>query len=88
MVLYLPPDDAGRDGEGKTPHPTASQTPTQNDLKTPHYTVGHPLFSGILQLNTYTVEPQGTPSTEGIVPYSEVVPRFFRKSRITTSNHH
>ena len=27
MVVYLPPDDAGRDGEGKTPHPTASQTP-------------------------------------------------------------
>ena len=26
MVLYLPPDNAGRDGEGKTPHPTASQT--------------------------------------------------------------
>ena len=55
VVLYLPPaDDAGRDGEGKTPHLTASQTPTQNDLKTPHYTVRHPLFSGILQLNTYT----------------------------------
>ena len=27
MVLYLTPDDAGRDGGGKTPHPTASQTP-------------------------------------------------------------
>ena len=27
VVLYLPPDDAGRDGEGKTPHSTASQTP-------------------------------------------------------------
>ena len=27
MVVYLPPDDAGRDGEGKTPHPTVSQTP-------------------------------------------------------------
>ena len=24
MVVYLPPDDAGRDGEGKTPHPTAT----------------------------------------------------------------
>ena len=26
-VLYLPPNGAGRDGEGRTPHPTASQTP-------------------------------------------------------------
>ena len=26
VVVHLPPDDAGRDGEGKTPHPTASQT--------------------------------------------------------------
>ena len=27
VVLYLPPDDARRDSEGKTPHPTASETP-------------------------------------------------------------
>ena len=27
VILYLPPENAGRDGEGKTPHPTSSQTP-------------------------------------------------------------
>ena len=32
MVVYLPPDDAGRDGEGKTPHPTASQTQNISEL--------------------------------------------------------